>query len=333
MMRTTMMRTTMMRTKTMRAVGLLALISVIVVGASVVHAQDAAPPATPPAADASTDASTGMMTMAMGDGSAADPSGDAADAAAGDQEASEQSEVTPDEDTTATDDTTDTTGASSDASDATEDSSAAEATTTTVMSVTEGGSPSGWSTVSSSAILEQQVTVYKSPDGKYGLLFAAGDGIADFAAVHIHTYNGSTTDASPDGVGPISRWICGSPEWDGGVAQNAVGANAPCCRNWACNLLGVNNPGENDGQVPPCSDFQPGTTYWITDDHEYLCSPDTCGGDGVFGVPGKGAFVIHGGSFQRWLLPAPQDNATSDSACGLTNDAPGPDVLGFQVLS
>merc|ERR1711933_149998 len=240
--RTTWGRTWVMRTKTMRAVGLLALISVIVVGASVVHAQDAAPPATPPAADASTDASTGMMTMAMGDGSAADPSGDAADAAAGDQEASEQSEVTPDEDTT-------------------------------------------------------------------------------------------TTDASPDGVGPISRWICGSPEWEGGVAQNAVGANAPCCRNWACNLLGVNNPGENDGQVPPCSDFQPGTTYWITDDHEYLCSPDTCGGDGVFGVPGKGAFVIHGGSFQRWLLPAPQDNATSDSACGLTNDAPGPDVLGFQVLS
>merc|ERR1712224_438718 len=103
-----------------------------------------------------------------------------------------------------------------------------------------------------------------------------------------------------------------------------------CDCDW-CNLLGVNNPGENDGQVPPCSDFQPGTTYWITDDHEYLCSPDTCGGDGVFGVPGKGAFVIHGGSFQRWLLPAPQDNATSDSACGLTNDAPGPDVLGFQV--
>ena len=205
---------------------------------------------------------------------------------------------------------------------------------TTVMSVTEGGFPSGWSTQSSAAVLNQQVTVYKSPDGdgKYGLLFAAGNGVGDFAAIHIHVYDSSAGDGEK-GLGPISRWICGSPEWDGGVAQNAVGANKPCCRNWACNLLGVNNPGENDGVVPPCSTFKPGTTYWITDDHEWLCDPGTCGGDAVLGSPGKGALTIHGGSFQRWLLPAPQDNGTADSSCGLTDDKPGPDPVGFQVLS
>lgn len=205
---------------------------------------------------------------------------------------------------------------------------------TTVMSVTEGGFPSGWSTQSSAAVLNQQVTVYKSPDGdgKYGLLFAAGKGVGDFAAIHIHVYDSSAGDGEK-GLGPISRWICGSPEWDGGVAQNAVGANKPCCRNWACNLLGVNNPGENDGVVPPCSTFNPGTTYWITDDHEWLCDPGTCGGDAVLGSPGKGALTIHGGSFQRWLLPAPQDNGTADSSCGLTDDKPGPDPVGFQVLS
>ena len=92
-------------------------------------------------------------------------------------------------------------------------------------------------------------------------------------------------------------------------------------------------PRENDGVVPPCSTFKPGTTYWITDDHEWLCDPGTCGGDAVLGSPGKGALTIHGGSFQRWLLPAPQDNGTADSSCGLTDDKPGPDPVGFQVLS
>ena len=208
---------------------------------------------------------------------------------------------------------------------------------TPVFSVTEGGFPDGWSTQSSAAILNQQVTVYKSSDGKYGLLFAAGTGVGDFAGIHIHVYSNSSGDTGDGeaGVGPIAMWICGSPEWNGGVAQNAVGANTPCCRNWACNLLGPNNPGENDGEVPPCSTFTPGTTYVITDDHQYLCDPDTCGGDAVFGGPGKGALTIHGGAFQRWLLPTPEDNATADTACSLTpnNNKPGPDILGFQVLS
>lgn len=203
------------------------------------------------------------------------------------------------------------------------------------MSTIEGQPPSGWTPSLSAALLGQLVTVYEN-SGSYGLLLQAGEGISEFAAMHIHQYDGTENE------GKIVRWLCGSPEWDGGVAQNEVGANAPCCRNWACNFIGVNNPGLKDGEVMPCSSFKPGSSYWITDEHEYLCAPDECSGEAVLGSANKGALTIHGGQFQRFLLPTPLDNGSAGipltqemggESCGLTSDKPGADVLGLKPLA
>ena len=53
------------------------------------------------------------------------------------------------------------------------------------MSTIEGQPPSGWTPSLSAALLGQLVTVYEN-SGSYGLLLQAGEGIQDFAAMHIH---------------------------------------------------------------------------------------------------------------------------------------------------
>ncbi len=107
-------------------------------------------------------------------------------------------------------------------------------------------------------------------------------------------------------------------------------------------MQGVNNPGLKDGEVMPCSSFKPGSSYWITDEHEYLCAPDECSGEAVLGSANKGALTIHGGQFQRFLLPTPLDNGSAGipltqemggESCGLTSDKPGADVLGLKPLA